>query len=83
MEDKFVVTPDSFTQEQWCEMYVKIVEYAQELKLKIDKSIDILGQYKHLSSPTEKQALEQEEIVSNAYDILKKEIKELKENNNE
>lgn len=35
------------------------------------KAIEILGQYKHLSSPTEEQANEQEEIVSTAYDILK------------
>ena len=41
------------------------------LQSKIDKAIEILGQYKHLSSPTEEQANEQEEIVSNAYDILK------------
>lgn len=44
------------------------------LQSKIDKAIEILGQYKHLSSPTEEQAEEQEEIVSNAYDILKEEI---------
>lgn len=45
--------------------------YINNLQSKIDKAIEILGQYKHLSSPTEEQANEQEEIVSNAYDILK------------
>lgn len=48
-----------------------ILEHINNLQSKIDKAIEILGQYKHLSSPTEEQANEQEEIVSNAYDILK------------
>lgn len=43
----------------------------KNLQSKIDKAIKMLGKYKHLSSPTEEQANEQEEIVSNAYDILK------------
>ena len=50
------------------EEYIEIIN---KLQSKIDKAIEILGQYKHLSSPTEEQAREQEEIVSNAYDILK------------
>ena len=48
-----------------------LVNHINNLQSKIDKAIEILGQYKHLSSPTEEQANEQEEIVSNAYDILK------------
>ena len=32
MKDKFVITPNSFTQEQWCEMYVKVVNEYQNLK---------------------------------------------------
>lgn len=55
-----------FRVKQWLE-YNNI----NNLQSKIDKAIEILGQYKHLSSPTEEQANEQEEIVSNAYDILK------------
>lgn len=49
----------------------EVESYINNLQSKIDKAIEILGQYKHLSSPTEEQANEQEEIVSNAYDILK------------
>ena len=48
-----------------------LFNHISNLQSKIDKVIEILGQYKHLSSPTEEQANEQEEIVSNAYDILK------------
>ena len=48
-----------------------ILNYINNLQSKIDKAIETLGQYKHLSSPTEEQAEEQEEIVSTAYDILK------------
>ena len=49
----------------------ELVEKINNLQSKIDKAIEILGQYKHLSNPTEEQTNEQEEIVSNAYDILK------------
>lgn len=36
-----------------------------------DKVIEILGNYKHYSTPTEKQNRENEDIVDNAYNILK------------
>lgn len=57
MKDKFVVTPDSFTQEQWCEMYVTVVNEYQNSKnnynnilKKVDREIErlnnILGKYR-------------------------------------
>ena len=36
-----------------------------------DKAIEILGNYKHYSTPTEEQNRENEEIVDDAYNILK------------
>lgn len=50
-----------------------IIDYHKEwedYKSRCEKAVGILGKYKHLSSPTEEQAIEQEEIVENAYDIL-------------
>lgn len=35
------------------------------------KAIEILGQYKHYSVPTEKQNKRNEDIVDNAYSLLK------------
>lgn len=50
MKDKFVITPNSFTQEQWCEMYVKVVNEYQNLKKnynsilkKVNKAIDYIN----------------------------------------
>ena len=37
----------------------------------IGKAIEILGNYKHYSTPTEEQNSENEDIVDNAYNILK------------
>lgn len=45
-------------------------EQLENYKSRIEKAVEILGRYKHLSSPTEEQIIEQEEIVENAYDIL-------------
>ena len=43
----------------------------RQLKNKIKEVIETLGQYKHYSTPTEEQNRENEEIVDNAYNILK------------
>lgn len=37
----------------------------------IDKVIELLGNYKHYSTPDEKQNSENEDLVNNVYDILK------------
>lgn len=44
-EDEFIVTPDSFTQEQWCEMYIKVVECAQELKIETERLKELCNKY--------------------------------------
>lgn len=41
------------------------------LKKVIDKAIELLGNYKHYSTPDEKQNSENEDLVNNAFDILK------------
>lgn len=30
-KENFILTPNSYTQEEWCEMYAKMVKYAQKL----------------------------------------------------
>ena len=40
----------------------------------IDKSIELLGNYKHYSTPDEKQNSDNEDLVNNAFDILKEMI---------
>lgn len=37
----------------------------------IDKVIELLGNYKHYSTPDEKQNSDNEDLVNNAFDILK------------
>lgn len=37
----------------------------------IDKAIELLGNYKHYSTPDEKQNSDNEDLVNNAFDILK------------
>ena len=52
-------------------------EYVQDLEQQckkqkevIDKAIELLGNYKHYSTPDEKQNSENEDLVNNAFDIL-------------
>lgn len=46
------------------------LEYTQ-LENKINKAIELLGNYKHYSTPDEKQNGDNEDLVNNAFDILK------------
>ena len=48
-----------------------LLSYIEQLENNRDKAIKILGNYKHYSTPTEEQNRENEEIVDNAYNILK------------
>ena len=53
-ENIFTVLPDDYTQEQWCEMYVKVVEQYQKLqeenyKERIDKAIEYIEERKNLN----------------------------------
>ena len=43
----------------------------QKYKEVIDKAIALLGNYKHYSTPDEKQNGDNEDLVNNAFDILK------------
>lgn len=43
----------------------------QKYKEVIDKAIKLLGNYKHYSTPDEKQNSDNEDLVNNAFDILK------------
>lgn len=43
----------------------------QKYKEVIDKAIKLLGNYKHYSTPDEKQNGDNEDLVNNALDILK------------
>lgn len=60
------------------EEYVKVLNAYQELQEKynkqkevIDKVIKLLGNYKHYSTPDEKQNSDNEDLVNNSFDILK------------
>lgn len=51
-----------------------IISLRQELndiEERVDKAREILGKYKHYSVPDEKQNSDNEELVNNAYEILK------------
>lgn len=43
----------------------------QKYKEVIDKAIKLLGNYRHYSTPDEKQNSENEDLVNKAFDILK------------
>lgn len=44
---------------------------SQKQKEVIDKVIELLGNYKHYSTPDEKQNSDNEDLVNKAFDILK------------
>lgn len=48
-----------------------LINYIMGLQNNRDDVIEILGQYKHYSTPTEEQNRENENIIDNAYNILK------------
>lgn len=43
----------------------------QKYKEVIDKAIELLGNYKHYSTPNEKQNSDNEDLVNKAFDVLK------------
>lgn len=52
--------------------YIEHLEQqCKKQKEAIDKAIELLGNYKHYSTPDEKQNSENEDLVNNAFDILK------------
>lgn len=48
-----------------------LLNEVQELKEVIDKAVELLGNYKHYSTPDEKQNSDNEELVDKAFNILK------------
>lgn len=44
---------------------------SQEQKEVIDKAVELLGNYKHYSTPDEKQNSDNEDLVDKAFNILK------------
>ena len=58
----------------YCLVHNKIVNLEQQSKKQrevIDKAIELLGNYKHYSTPDGKQNGDNEDLVNNAFDILK------------
>ena len=51
--------------------YGELLKQVKKQKEVIDKAIELLGNYKHYSTPDEKQNSENEDLVNNAFDILK------------
>lgn len=51
--------------------YEQLQQQCKKQKEAIDKAIELLGNYKHYSTPDEKQNSENEDLVNNAFDILK------------
>lgn len=51
--------------------YEKLQQENQKYKEAIDKAIELLGNYRHYSIPDEKQNSDNEDLVNNAFDILK------------
>ena len=48
-----------------------LLNEVQEYKDVIDKATELLGNYKHYSTPDEKQNSDNEDLVNKAFDILK------------
>ena len=49
----------------------RLLEQCKKQKEVINKAIELLGNYKHYSTPDEKQNGDNEDLVNNAFDILK------------
>ena len=49
----------------------KLQQENQKYKEVIDKAIELLGNYKHYSTPDEKQNSDNEDLVNKAFDVLK------------
>ena len=52
-------------------MFYLFEQQYRKQKEVIDKAIELLGNYKHYSTPDEKQNSDNEDLVNNAFDILK------------
>ena len=67
--DHYLIPKDVFD-----ELFGEMENWKQDTnkyKEVIDKAIELLGNYKHYSTPDEKQNSDNEDLVNNALDILK------------
>ena len=74
MKDKFIkngVFSLEYDKETLRDMVLELQEENKKQKEVIDKAIELLGNYKHYSTPDEKQNSDNEDLVNNAFDILK------------
>ena len=53
------------------EVKPKLIDYFYKQEEAINKAIELLGNYKHYSTPDEKQNGDNEDLVNNAFDTLK------------
>lgn len=67
--DHYLIPKDEF-KELFNKMF-NLKEESKKQKEVIDKAIELLGNYKHYSTPDEKQNGDNEDLVNNAFDILK------------
>lgn len=49
----------------------KLQQENQKYKEVIDKAVELLGNYKHYSTPDEKQNSDNEDLINKAFDVLK------------
>ena len=63
-------TEEKMIQELYDNYLDILIKYKKQKEV-IDKAIELLGNYKHYSTPDEKQNGDNEDLVNNAFDILK------------
>ena len=61
---------DKFCIEHWKDIECLLNE-VEEQKEVIDKAVELLGNYRHYSTPDEKQNRDNEDLVDKAFNILK------------
>lgn len=70
-EDKETYTWLIYGYNQCAKLLNETKQQCKRQKEVIDKVIELLGNYKHYSTPDEKQNGDNEDLVNNAFDILK------------
>ena len=70
-EDKETYTWLIYGYNQCAKLLNETEQQCKKQKEVIDKTIKLLGNYKHYSTPDEKQNSDNEDLVNNAFDILK------------
>ena len=65
------ITPSIHQLHLLLDYIANLEQQCKKQKEVIDKAIELLGNYKHYSTPDEKQNSDNEDLVNNAFDILK------------